>query len=1036
MTLLTGGEKEKHRKGRSKKRRVPLAIGSTIIKPDGTPMSPEEVAAGEQEIVEEDGDAQYDMYGPEAGEDLAEDGEPEDGTASETGRRKKRGRHGGRRNHGGLKPEVENGLEQGLDEHGRPISRRHEGLRILLAGSSRGAGHVERPRIRRVSPSGRVYVEEAAPQDEHQYGSLGRQSGMQQQHPGQSGMDFRSTTGVAHVPSFNLYAQLNQTPLLSMTEPFPPRAEMHYTDGQGRTAVHGSADPRGSSGHLVRFPPEQPIPADATVVYDAYGNTFQSVQPFTRVGGPHPPYSEDVYGEQPQQPGHPSHPYYPLGYYPPATTPSDYYPGRPHDPSARYLQDPSLSFPFDPSLAEVYDHHRPMHGLNMHDSTGLYAASHAKGTVRSFFREDHPPGDSPGAEPLISEYAAIRQAFSELDERRDGALNLGHNCVGPAHIGTYHPGAYQHPAPVYPPGWRPDYHQAVLGVPGGPMNGTVVSPTRASLYPQSYSRDAVSPNMQYGISSAHHSFMPDTVPGGTQPFLHSPGSLHTDSQQPHGIGGPMTPQELKNAAPQPAGTSSVLNSAMAIPSISAVANSPAATVVPAFAAPPLTDGSAAAAAAQDINTETYYLQQLAKLRQARKHVSEVCQRLAMLENEAAVKTAAVAKVPHLAVEPAAKDPLQSNEEEEAAAVPDAVNSEDEMTKESLEALRREARIIKGDIKVLQRGHKAMVRRNTRTSPEQTEDIQAALAARTAAKLVKAKRVEKTREKRISESKTARRRKMAGFDEAITKFVENGSGWQKALEDSEEEDSDQVHDPRDKEEVFLRAKYKHQEFHRPKTAASGMPRDSMTVIFEKKETSAVDMTATGFSLLNTLDRMLLPAVIRPGEDDEPLLQSDTMHSKVPLKRKEISIAELADGSITRKLKYLKEQRLGQAVPRHGEKRLSNPMIRTHRGEEPFEGPVELAPYYFPEMGVIGRPVPQRVAKEARPQWDQDQSVAPRVPAERAASRATAAPVGGVATQQLEARTTSPVRTRQTKETVSPATTPVQTVTMSLDFPAAP
>ena len=38
-------------------------------------------------------------------------------------------------------------------------------------------------------------------------------------------------------------------------------------------------------------------------------------------------------------------------------------------------------------------------------------------------------------------------------------------------------------------------------------------------------------------------------------------------------------------------------------------------------------------------------------------------------------------------------------------------------------------------------------------------------------------------------------------------------------------------------------------------------------------------------------------------------------------------------------------------------------------------------YMLEMGVIGRPVPQKVAKEARTLWDQEHSVAVREHAQR-------------------------------------------------------
>ena len=105
----------------------------------------------------------------------------------------------------------------------------------------------------------------------------------------------------------------------------------------------------------------------------------------------------------------------------------------------------------------------------------------------------------------------------------------------------------------------------------------------------------------------------------------------------------------------------------------------------------------------DLNTEAYHMHQLAKLREARMHVSDVRKRLATLEEEADFRSQE--KDPVGVVKTRYGLPSQKNVtpdwsyEEEILGVTLGDLEHKSMNKESLETLRREAKIIKGHIKV-------------------------------------------------------------------------------------------------------------------------------------------------------------------------------------------------------------------------------------------------------------------------------------------------------------------------------------------------
>ena len=239
--------------------------------------------------------------------------------------------------------------------------------------------------------------------------------------------------------------------------------------------------------------------------------------------------------------------------------------------------------------------------------------------------------------------------------------------------------------------------------------------------------------------------------------------------------------------------------------------------------------------------------------------------------------------------------------------------------------------------MLQCGQKALARRNTRspaTLPELFQESPREI--RTSGKLVIERRLEQDRDQRINDSKATRKKKIKGLDQTITNFIKQCPAWQETTTDRPDIDEKigRILAKKDAENIAAEKPF------------DFFPTQRATVRDSANDHSVTGMAATGVGVFSPGSPARLPTTVPQTGDQEMLpRKTDTMPSKVVLKRKEPSVAELMDGSMTRKLKYLREQRLAQA-PRYTEHKLANPIIRTHRGEEPFEGPVNLVPYNFP------------------------------------------------------------------------------------------
>ncbi|GAV05523.1 hypothetical protein RvY_15641-3 [Ramazzottius varieornatus] len=181
-------------------------------------------------------------------------------------------------------------------------------------------------------------------------------------------------------------------------------------------------------------------------------------------------------------------------------------------------------------------------------------------------------------------------------------------------------------------------------------------------------------------------------------------------------------------------------------------------------------------------------------------------------------------------------------------------------------------------------------------------------------------MEQDRDRQMAEEKASRRKKIDNIDQTITKFVQ------------------------------------------PEIQLTEKPPDSAYVPDYDQPSSPLRMEGKG---------------ARPNDQVEVRARGKEKGGRAKFRRTDIPDYSLPNGSITEKLKYLHEERMAQA-PRHLERMPENPLVRTPRGLEPLEGPVDLVPYNFPEMGVIGRPLQPKVRKGSELKWVQAESAAGKEP----------------------------------------------------------
>ncbi|XP_055336161.1 uncharacterized protein LOC129586776 isoform X2 [Paramacrobiotus metropolitanus] len=254
-----------------------------------------------------------------------------------------------------------------------------------------------------------------------------------------------------------------------------------------------------------------------------------------------------------------------------------------------------------------------------------------------------------------------------------------------------------------------------------------------------------------------------------------------------------------------------------------------------------------------------------------------------------------------------------------------------------------------------------------------------------------RQLSRTRKNRLVESKRHRQRRVSELDQAINRFLRQGQVW------------DQSSGPKTK--AFHSSLSPKKTHYSPEKPALGSHKP-IYIGTKVANQMPPEFTAVGLSLepgsgtADFTEEML--------EAMPPELASRLRD--MPRDVHELPRSDHLNATIAQKLKFLKEQRIGLTVG-SPEKIQANPLIRTHRGEEPLEGPIDTALNNFPEMGVIGRGIPDN--SPVLQQWNASSSTAK-------SSAATASMPISVETQvsnapkpaESQTRTTSATNTKET------------------------